>query len=321
MDALSNVLSVAHLNGGVFLDAEFSEPWCMAARMTPQLCAPFLPSTAHLIPYHYVVEGELWLAVEGEAAPEKLKADDVVLFPRNDPHLMGSDLGLPPVKAVEIIIPSPNGNLHAIRYGGGGAATRMVCGYLGSDTAPGNPVLANLPAVMKFSVGTSAQAEWIRANFRYAASELASGRPGSETVLAKVSELLFVEAVRRHVEALPADHTGWLAGLRDPGVGRALALLHGDIAREWTVEELGQQAGLSRSALADRFTRTIGMAPMQYLAHWRMHVASQKLKHTAQSMTEIATFVGYDSEAAFSRAFKKAFGHPPASWRRSARSA
>src|SRR5215475_4197743 len=217
MDALSNVLSVAHLNGGVFLEAEFTEPWCVAAQMSPALCAPFLPATAHLIPYHYVVDGELWVAAEGEAA-HKLQRGDLVLFPRNAAHGIGSDLGLPAVKAGEIIVPSSSGALHSIRHGGGGAATRMVCGYLGSDSAHGNPVLATLPAAMTLRVDTTGPAEWIRATFRYAASELASGRPGSETVLAKVSELLFVEAVRHYVEKLPADQTGWLAGLRDPGL-------------------------------------------------------------------------------------------------------
>ena len=317
MDALSDVLRVARLTGGVFLHAEFTAPWCVATRVSPELCAPFLRPAAHLIPYHYVVEGELRASVEG-GAPQALRAGEMVIFPRNDAHVMGSDLGLPPVFGRDIIIPPEHGGLHTIRHGGGGTPTRLVCGYLGCDGAQGNPILATLPPAMKLRVEETGSAEWIRSTFQYAANELAVGRPGSETVLAKLSELLFVEAVRRYVEDLPAHQTGWLAGLRDPPVARALALMHGDIARHWSVDELGREAGLSRSALADRFTRLIGMAPMHYLGHWRMQVAAQKLKDTSASLAQIAELVGYESEAAFSRAFKKAFGRAPATWRRTA---
>ena len=148
-------------------------------------------------------------------------------------------------------------------------------------------------------------------------ADQAAGRPGSETVPAKLSELMFVEAVRRYVETLPEGETGWLAGLRDTYVARALALLHRDIARPWTVDELGRAVGLSRSALADRFTRLIGVPPMHYVASWRMQVASQKLRNTSASLAQVADMVGYESEAAFSRAFKRAVGVAPATWRRS----
>ncbi len=157
----------------------------------------------------------------------------------------------------------------------------------------------------------------IRSTFQYAAEEVSAGRPGSGTVLAKLSELLFVEAVRRYAEALPDGQTGWLAGLREPSVARALALLHNDIIRRWTVDDLSREVGLSRSALADRFIRLIGVPPMRYLANWRMQIATQKLRNTRAPLAQIAEIVGYDSEAAFSRAFKKAFGVAPATWRRS----
>jgi AraC-like DNA-binding protein len=315
MDALSDVLRAAHMSGGVFLHAEFTAPWCIAVRMTTKFCAPYLGSTAHLIPYHYVVEGELYVALEG-ARSQKLDSGDVVLFPQNADHVMGSDLSLPPVFGRDVIVPSEGGGLYSIRHGGGGAPVRMICGYLGCDRLDGNPVLASLPPAMKLKVEETEAAGWIRSTFHYAAREVANGRPGSETVLAKVSELLFVEAVRRHVEDLSAGQTGWLAGLRDPVVARALALMHGDIARDWTVDELGREAGTSRSVLAERFSRLIGMAPMHYLAHWRMQVAAQKLKGTSASLGQIADDIGYESEAAFSRAFKKAFGTAPATWRR-----
>jgi AraC-like DNA-binding protein len=318
MDALSDVLRAAQLNGGVFLQAEFTAPWCVAVHVTTQFCAPFLGPTAHLIPYHYVVEGQLLSVVKG-GEPQRVGSGELVLFPRNDGHLLGTDPSLPPVMAADIIVPSSRGELASIHHGGGGTPTRMICGFLGCDSVPGNPVVATLPAVMILKVEEAGPAEWIRSTFQYAAQEVASGRPGSATVLAKLSELLFVEAVRRYVEDLPPDQTGWLAGLRDPMVARTLALMHSDTTRAWSVEELGRQAGMSRSALADRFSRLIGMAPMHYLAHWRMQVAAQKLRDTNVSLAQVAELVGYDSEAAFSRAFKKAFGSSPATWRRAAR--
>jgi AraC-like DNA-binding protein len=317
MDALSDVLRVAHLTGGVFLHAEFFEPWCIAARVSAEHCAPAVGPASHLIIYHYVVEGGFRLRIEGEPGDGVLLGPgEIVLLPHNDVHLMGSDLSRPPVLGRDIIHPPKNGGLFTIHHGGNGARTRMVCGFLGCAKGERNPVLASLPRLLKLNVEEGAAAEWIRSTFHYAAEEVAAGRPGSETVLAKLSELLFVETVRRHAEALPDGQTGWLAGLRDPFVARALALLHRNAARDWTVEELGREVGLSRSALADRFTRLIGVPPMHYLADWRMQVASEKLRNTNGSLAQVAETVGYDSEAAFSRAFKKAFGVAPATWRR-----
>ena len=317
MDALSDVLRVAQLTGGVFLHAEFFAPWCLAARVGPEHCTPLLGPTPHLIPYHYVVEGELHIRVEGgDGESLLLRTGEVALLPRNDLHLMGSDLSLPPVAGSDIIQSPKNGGLLSIHHGGAGGRTRMVCGFLGCASAEGNPVLSTLPRLLKLDVEQAGSAEWIRSTFQYAAEEVSAGRPGSETVLAKLSELLFVEAVRCYAAALPDQHTGWLAGLRDPYVARALALLHRDITRRWTVDDLGSEVGLSRSALADRFIRLIGQPPMHYLIRWRLQVAAQQLRNTSASLAQIAEGIGYDSEAAFSRAFKKAFGTAPATWRR-----
>jgi AraC-like DNA-binding protein len=320
MDALSDVLRVAHLTGGVFLHADFFAPWCMAARVPAEHCAPTLGPASHLIIYHYIVEGDLRIRVEGEDGEGLvIGAGEVVVLPRNDPHLMGSDLSLPPVAGSDIVHAPKDGGLFSIRHGGNGRRTRMVCGFLGCASAEGNPVLSTLPPLLKLNIDKGGAAEWIRSTFQYAAEEVASGRPGSGTVLAKLSELLFVEAVRNYAESLPEGQTGWLAGLRDPYVGRALALMHRDITRRWTVDDLGREVGLSRSALADRFIRLIGVPPMHYLASWRMQVATQKLRNTSASLAQVAEVVGYDSEAAFSRAFKKAIGAAPATWRRSNR--
>ena len=318
MDALSDVLRVAHLTGGVFLHAEFFAPWCIAARLAPEHCAPALGRASHLIIYHYVVEGELLIRIEGEEGESLLiGAGEIVLLPRNDLHLMGSDLSLPPVAGSEVIHPPRDGGLFTIHHGGTGSRTRMVCGFLGCDSGKGNPVISTLPPVLKLNIEQGGAAEWIRSTFQYAAQEVSVGRPGSETVLAKVSELLFVETVRRYAETLPEGQTGWFAGLRDTYVARSLALLHRDVARRWTVDDLGREVGLSRSALADRFTRLLGVPPMHYLASWRMQVATDLLRNTSVSLAQVAEMVGYDSEAAFSRAFKKAFGASPATWRRS----
>ena len=317
MDALSDVLRVANLTGGVFLHAEFFAPWCIAARVSPEHCAPALGSASHLIIYHYVVEGEFRFRLQQDDAQELvIEAGEIVLLPHNDLHLMGSDLKIRPVPGKDIIHPPTSGGLFTIHHGGDGKRTRMVCGFLGCAEGERNPVIASLPSLLKLNVEEGAAAEWIRSTFHYAAEEVAAGRPGSETVLAKLSELLFVETVRRHAESLPDGQTGWLAGLRDPFVARALALMHRNAARDWTVEELGREVGLSRSALADRFTRLIGVAPMHYLADWRMQIATEKLRNTNGSLAQVAQIVGYESEAAFSRAFKKAFGVAPATWRR-----
>ncbi len=316
VDALSDVLRVARLTGGVFLHTEFYEPWCMVAQLTPGYCAPFLGPTSDLILYHYVAEGRLRVQV-GDEEPFELATGEVVMFPRNDIHLLGSQLDMPPVVASDVIVPSANGGLYAIRLGGDGARTRLICGFLGCESVEGNLLISTLPSALRLNVEKGSAADWIRSTFQYAADEVATGRPGSETVLAKLSELLFVEAVRRYAESLPEDETGWLAGLRDRYVAQALALLHRDIARAWTVDELGREVGLSRSALAERFTRLIGVAPMHYLGNWRMQVAAQELRNSSASLIEIANRIGYESEAAFSRAFKKAFRTAPATWRRS----
>jgi AraC-like DNA-binding protein len=318
MDALSDVLRVANLTGGVFLHAEFFAPWCVAARLSPEHCAPAVGPASHLIIYHYIVEGELLIRVDGEDGDGlRLGAGELVLLPRNDLHLMGSDLGLPPVAGSDVIQKPRDGGLFSVHHGGSGKCTRMICGFLGCASAEGNPVLSTLPPLLKLDVARDGSAEWIRSTFQFAAAEVAAGRPGSETVLAKLSELLFVDSVRRYAEALPDNQTGWLAGLREPHVARALALLHHDISRRWTVDDLGHEVGLSRSALADRFIRFIGVPPMHYLAKWRMQVATQKLRGTSASLGQVAGAVGYDSEAAFSRAFRKTYGVAPATWRRS----
>ena len=272
-------------------------------------------TTHHLIPYHYVVDGEMDVALAGQR-PQRLRSGEVVLFPRNDFHLIGSDVSLPPVSASAVILSEENKIVQTVRHGGGGDAAHMVCGFLGCDSGLTNPIVSTLPPSMILKIDETPAADWIRSTFQYAAHEVAGGQSGSTAVLSKLSELLFVEAVQHYVRSIPDGQTGWLAGLRDPAVSRALALMHANMARAWSVEELAREAGLSRSGLAERFTRVIGVAPMHYLANWRLQVAGQKLRDSSDPLARIAEQVGYELEAAFSRAFKKKFGAAPATWRR-----
>jgi AraC family transcriptional regulator, alkane utilization regulator len=317
MDALSDVLRVVRLKGGVFLHAEFTAPWCISSQVSKDDCGPLLEGAEQLVLYHYVVEGRL-IAQIPNGKPVEIEAGEVVILPHNHGHLLGSRVDLPPVPAREVVRIPPEGGLRVIRHGGGGEQTRIVCGFLGCDRLEGNPLVDSLPPLLRFDTRQGSAAAWMKSSLEFAAQEIATRRAGSETVLAKLSELLFVEALRRYVEGLPDGQTGWLAGLKDPHVSRALSLLHGRVAREWTVDDLGREVGLSRSALADRFTRLIGEPPMRYLARWRIQLAAHELRTSDMPLARIAEQVGYESEAAFNRAFKRSFGVPPATWRKNA---
>jgi AraC-like DNA-binding protein len=314
VDALSDILAAVRLTGGVFLDAQFTAPWSIAAHVGPEDCQPLGRVPAHIIAYHYVVAGCLFVQA-GDGAPVDAGEGEIVLLPRNHPHVLSSAPGLRPAVIDDLIRP-PVGDAPAmLRHGGGGALTQIVCGFLGCDV-PDNPLLATLPAVLRVNLHDAPGGEWVGGSFRHAAEEFSTGGIGSATVLGKLAELLFVEAVRRYLATLPEDGTGWLAGLRDRAVGRALALLHGRVADDWTTEALAREVGLSRSAFAERFTVLIGMPPMRYLARWRLQLAAVRLRDSARSSAQIAYEVGYDSEAAFCRAFRRSFGVTPAAWRR-----
>ncbi len=316
MDALSDVLRVIRMKGGVFLHAQFTAPWCVSSEVGPEDCRTLLDGADHLVLYHYVVEGSLkaQMAVGGDVV--EIGPGQVFMLPHNDRHLLGSDTRLPPVPTSGLIKAAPEGGLWEIQHGGGGRKTRIVCGFLGCDRMKGNPLIDALPPMLTFDPQQASIAGWIRGSLEFATNELSARRAGSATVLAKLSELLFVEALRRYVDDLAPQQTGWLAALRDPAISRALSLLRRRVAEPWTVDDLARQVGLSRSVLADRFTRMVGEAPMHYLARWRLQVAAHDLRHTDAPLAHIAHGVGYESEAAFNRAFKREFGAPPATWRR-----
>jgi AraC-like DNA-binding protein len=203
----------------------------------------------------------------------------------------------------------------------GSASAKLVCGYLACDARPFNPLLDALPPMLKAGDPRGNETNWIGQFIQFAVSEVSDKRAGSESVLTRLSELMFIDVVRRYVETLPEQKTGWLAGLRDPSVSKALALMHARPSFSWTIDGLARQCGTSRSVFAERFVQLIGVPPMHYLAQWRMQVASEMLNRRHLNMATIASEIGYDSEAAFSRSFKRTMGVTPSAWREGARPA
>lgn len=312
-DPLADVLRAVRLSGGVFLDARFTAPWCVHSQITPDDCEPYLISPAQLVAYHFVIDGSMRLGMEGQP-PLEVAAGEIVILPRNDGHTLASADGLEPINAHGLIQPGDDGGLARIHHGGGGAVTHIVCGFLATEDAH-NPLLATLPPVLKIDIRQGTSRDWVEASVRFAARELTEGKFASSGIMSRLSELLFVEAVRNYASALGDEHSGWLKGVKDPYVGRALALMHGNIAHPWTAEELASQVALSRSAFNDRFTALVGMPPIRYLTYWRLQTAKEKMREGRRSIAQIAYAVGYESEEAFSRAFKREFGVPPARWR------
>jgi AraC-like DNA-binding protein len=319
MDTLSDVLRMVHLTGAVYLSAQFTAPWCVLGHAESDLCAIYLPRSDRVISYHLIAEGRCGACLAADtAASVALETGDLLVVPRGEAHVLGSDLALPPASAAPLLAAQANltpGEVLRIEHGGGGERTRMVCGFLTCDGPLSNPLLAALPRIFKVHMNEGAESAWLASALSFGAAEAARPREGSMTVLAKLSELLFVEAVRRCIEELPPEHRGWLAGLRDRYVGPALLKLHQYPAHPWTVDELAREVGLSRSALAQRFADLLGQPPMQYLAQWRLQGAARELRDGRKSVAEIADAAGYDSEPSFSRAFKRQFGLPPSSWR------
>jgi AraC-like DNA-binding protein len=313
MDALGEVLGAVKMKGGVFLDARFTADWCVCANMNANVLSPFVADPVQIISYHYVVQGSMLVAVEGEA-PLEVRAGEAVLLARNDPHMVGSAINARPVRVGELVQPGESGGLAQIVHGGGGEPTNIICGYLAS-TEQRNPLLATLPRLLKIDMVHAGSSEWLEASLRFAIKGLQEGRVGSAAVMSRLSELMLVEGVRGYAATLSPEQKGWLAGMRDPVVGRALALMHGKVSHPWTAEELSREVALSRSAFADRFVALVGMPPVRYLTVWRMQLAQERLRGGHQSIAQIANAVGYEAEEAFTRAFKREFGLPPARWR------
>lgn len=315
-DVLSDVLGAVHLTGAVFFDFTLSSPWVLEAPPSHQIAATVMPGAQHVIEYHLIVSGACWGHAVGET-PIRLVEGDVIVFPQGAAHVMSSAPGMRnPTDASVFERPASSPKLRALEAGGGGPdSARVLCCFLGCDDRPFNPLLTALPKVIHLSGMSDSAGGGLRTLISLAARESVGTRPGSENVLARLSELMFVESVRQYLETLPPAETGWLTGLRDREIGRALAAIHGNARAAWTVEELARLVGMSRSMFAERFTAMVGEPPMQYLALWRMQLASRLLADGSQ-VAAAAEAVGYASEAAFSRAFKKLVGQAPTAWRR-----
>jgi AraC-like DNA-binding protein len=315
MDAFSEILSGVKLNGAVFFSAEFSAPWGLSVAESKTTAAMVAPGAEHLVLYHLVIEGGAVVELADGPCMD-LKPGDVVIFPHGDPHHMSS--------GKEAVRPFPDygintkikaHDLSTLRAGGGGEVSRFVCGYMTCDPYLSRPILSGLPPVFKVNVRTDRSGQWLESSILHLVEEAASGRVGSEAMLAKLSEALFVDTLRRYVGSLPEQQTGWLAGTRDPVVGRSLGLLHSRIAHPWTIADLADEVGISRSALVERFTRYLSEPPMTYLTRWRLQLAARSLEKTSRGVADIAADIGYESESAFNRAFKREYGQPPGRYR------
>jgi AraC-like DNA-binding protein len=301
--------------GAIFIQARFTAPWCYLSPRADSAAPLLEPGAERVVIYHLVTEGECYVEMEGQP-PLRVSAGDVVVFPQGNAHRMTSEPGLPPAstgaKLSEVLTRRPR----HIAYGGSGARTRLICGYLACDARVARMLLAGLPPVVRVNVRGSNAGVWLEASVRYALDEARSPRPGGAGVLAKLAEVLFLEVLRLYMTEQSVGRTGWLAGVGDRIVGAALSQLHKRPAHPWTLEELARESGTSRSVLAERFQTLVGTSPMQYLTQWRMLMAANLLSRGNAPLTRIAEDVGYQTDTAFSRAFRREFGTPPATWRR-----
>ena len=319
MDALSEVLKVVKLQGAMFFNGEFSSPWSFCSPPSHAVAPYVAPGAGHVIIYHLLTEGRAsaWL-VDSERII--LDAGDIVIFPHGDAHFIENGPPTKPVDMVKELARIFSQGLKRSCLGGGGKITKFVCGYMACEPRLSQVFLSGLPPVFKVSIRNDASGRWLENSIRFSVNEADASRAGGEAVLAKLSEVLFVETLRTYIAHLPAEQTGWLAGARDSEVGKSLALMHRNPAHPWTIASLAKEAGVSRSVLAECFRHYLNEPPMAYLTRWRLQLGAQMLASTSYSVAQIASEVGYESEAAFNRAFKREFKVPPARFRNQSRS-
>jgi AraC-like DNA-binding protein len=321
MDVLSDVLRAVRMTGAVFFDMEAHSPWVGTTPATAVISSLVMPEAAHVICFHVIIAGACWAELADHSAPPvRLSAGDVIIVAKGDAHFLCSSPGIrgeaPPLSAFvrpkDRSLPIP----HVFNQTSGGPVTcHFVCGYLGCDQFPFNPLLEALPRMFRAQASTSSQT-WLANLLRTAVDETVDDRAGRETLLARLAELVFVDVLRKHVADLPPESRDWFSGLRDRQIGAALGIMHARPSAQWTVRELARDVGLSRSSFAERFTAYVGTPPMEYLARWRVQLASRLLEHGA-TIIETAEEVGYGSEAALTRVFKRHAGIAPGEWRRS----
>lgn len=321
-DTLSDVLQTVKLTGALFFRTDAAPPWGVEVPDGAALAPIILPGAQHVMSYHVVTRGECWARLRHEPTVA-LKEGDIVIFPHGDPYVMSMDAGgkaeMDANASMAVFGMMADGRLpFTVREGGDGDhRMNLVCGFLGWDVRPFNPLLATLPRLLHLRRPAASEYDSLGQLIDITIAESREKRAGAACMRLRLSELMFIEVVRRYLRHLPAGQSGWLSGLRDPFVGRALVLLHEQPAHPWVLEELAESVGLSRSALAERFAQLVGQPPMQYLSRWRMQLAARLLSDGAMKVSAVALSVGYASEAAFSRSFKKATGVSPATWRRS----
>jgi AraC-like DNA-binding protein len=315
MDVLSEVLRAVKLEGALFFNGEFSAPWCLSEPRSTAIVPYLSPEAGHLILYHFLTEGRAYARLPG-GRPEELTAGDIVVFPHGDAHWLGNGSPEDPVDAEQMFAKNLTQGFKLARFGGGGEVTKFVCGFMACEPRLSEVFLAGLPKMLKVHVSNEPSGQWLENSIRFSVGEVNESNAGGGLVLAKLSEVLFVETLRRYINALPPDQIGWLAGARDPIIGQALALLHKEPAHPWTVSNLARRIGLSRTRFAERFRYFLGESPIAYLAQWRLKLGAEFLQSTEDSVAEVAAAVGYGSEAAFNRAFKREFDCPPSQFRR-----
>lgn len=312
MDAFSETLRAVRLAGAFFVQGRFSAPWSYRSPCAAALAPILEPGAERVVIFHLITEGECFVDLPDQE-PMRVAAGEVVLFPSGDEHLMASRPGLDPTEQMKDVLLQRPG---VIEVGGGGAPTQLLCGYMACDARLGSLLLGGLPAIMRVSLRNSHAGGWLESAVRYALVETKAGRPGGEGVLSKLAEVMFIEVLRLHMTEHGPTMKGWLAGLGDRVVGAALNAIHAEPARDWTLATLAAYAGSSRSVLAERFQQLVGKTTMQYLAQWRMLLAANLLARGNATLSRIAEEVGYETDTAFSRAFRREYGVPPATWRR-----
>jgi AraC-like DNA-binding protein len=321
MDVLSEVLKTVKLDGAVFFHGEYSAPWCAREPDADTMASYLSAGPKHVIIFHLLTEGRAYARVERDGRPVPLVAGDIVTFPHGDAHLMGNGPAVPPVDNAKHIQKVLAEGRMLSQFGGGGELTKLICGYMTCDPHLSRIFLTGLPPIVRINIRDSASGQWLEDTLRYSVEHSEASGPGGAAVVAKLSEALFVETLRRYIAQLPRTQTGWLAGVRDQEVGKALALLHRQPAQPWTIATLAQEVGVSRSVLAERFRQYLSDTPIGYLTRWRLQLAAQLLSSTSKSVAEVAGEVGYESEPSFNRAFKREFGLPPARFRSQSKSA
>jgi AraC-like DNA-binding protein len=315
MDALDEALKAVRVTGAVFFNVECGAPWGFAVPPTGQVAHVLAPGTERLLNYHLVTEGRAVVRMDG-AEELRLEAGDIVLVPHGDAHTVSNGSPNMILDSAAALGSSLSREPATMRLGGDGEVTRIVCGFFGCERHADRLFLAGLPRLVRIGIRGDAAGEWLEGSIRHLVSEAEGRRPGRAALLSKMAEALFVETLRRHMAELPPEQTGWLAGARDPVVGAALALMHARPMHPWTLDELAAGAGASRSVVGERFARHLGEPPLAYLARWRLQLAARLLQTTRKTVLQVALDVGYESESAFIRAFKREFGLPPARYRR-----